>query len=96
MASVNKPMKGRPGPISDSRYVSMFEGVPVYVINASLQIFFVPDRVFPKPSLPNGSFSFAAARSIAHTFLPAGFEISLRKFLFELLPPQRIVGVASR
>jgi hypothetical protein len=54
-------MKRRPGIISDSLDQTMLHGVPVNVIDASLEVLIVPASVLPVSTLPNASFVMAHA-----------------------------------
>ncbi|HTY23494.1 MAG TPA: hypothetical protein VMC85_10215 [Desulfomonilaceae bacterium] len=44
-------------PISHAADPTMFDGIPVNIINVPIEILIIPDQVLPKSTLPNTSLT---------------------------------------
>src|SRR5207302_567219 len=86
----------RPGPVPDAIDKAVLLRIPVDIIQAALQIFFVTTGMFPKPLLPDAALSLAAAGSGLWELAAARGEITPRECLFDLPPAQRVTGIVWR
>src|SRR5262249_33705359 len=89
-------MERRPGIISDSLNQSMFDWIPVDVIDAAIQIILVPAGVFPEAPLPHCPFAMTKTRGRGSPFLAARFEIGAGEGFLDLPPTRGIIGIAFR
>ena len=78
-------------PVSHARDEAMLDGIDVDVIDVSLKISIVADRMLPKSPLPQRELSIRVARN-----WHAGSRDGIRESAFDELPPGWIVRIALR
>src|SRR5438105_3258543 len=89
-------VKRRPGVTLDALDQTMFDRIPVDVIDAPLEIIFVADRVLPEPPLPDGSFTTGDPGGALGALSTPGGQESSREGFLDLGPSGGIVGVSAR
>ena len=94
LAKLNMPMKRGPMPVLNAGHQAMFLRVPVYVIDASLQILFILASMLPKPPLPNATLPLLNPGGTLWRFPSARGQIASRKFFLDSPPTERIIGIA--
>ena len=83
-------MKGGPGPIADAGYVSVLLGVPVRIIDASVQVVFILDGMFRITPLPNPRSAWRTRERLGRTSSPrATYQ---RRYSSDREPPFSFVG----
>lgn len=87
-------METRPLPVFRAADVAVLDRVPVDVVEVTLEVVFVSDRVLPELRLPDSAttIDFSALRD--GDFGPAGFEPTLGELRLDPLPAAGVVGVA--
>src|SRR4051794_17765994 len=89
-------MKRRPPPVLYASHQAMLPRVPMDVIDASLQIVLILNRVLPVSLLPNASIPLAATRLGLPQFATTGFQPRFRELFFDAHPAHGITVVAGR
>jgi len=84
-------MEAGPGVIDHSFHQSVFDRIPVNVVEASLEIVFIANRVFPKSLLPNGSLSVFPARCRVRCFTASSYRKRPREAFFDQPPSQGVI-----
>src|ERR687892_667307 len=54
---LDKPVEGGIRPIRHPRHMSVFDGIPMDVIDVPIKILLIADLMLPKPPLPNGTLA---------------------------------------
>ena len=60
-AKLHHTMKRRIRPFPDSRHESMFHGIDMNIVDVSVKILFIANRMLPLATLPDTAFAFGSA-----------------------------------
>jgi hypothetical protein len=87
-------METRPCPVFRAADVAVLDRVPVDVVEVTLEIVFVSDRVLPELWLPDSTATVVLSALCDGDFSPARFEPTLGELRLDPLPAAGVVGVA--
>jgi hypothetical protein len=93
-AGADPAVKARPWPVFRAADVAVFDRVPVDVVEVTLEIVFVPDRVLPELRLPDSASAVALSALCDSDLGPAEFEPALSELRLDPLPAAGVVRVA--
>lgn len=95
-ARPNPPMKRGVRPVNRATHVTVFDRIPVHVIEMGIVIPLLFNRVFPEPSLPHAPPSTFPTGTRRGLLLPTRSQIPFSKLFLDPRPPRGIPVISRR